>query len=523
MSPKFNIFNLIFDLRASRGGAPRRDHAGLTLLEIVIVITIMGFLAAMVVPLVGAAEHRERVERTKERLELVRTAILGPRDAFDARGFRVIGGYVGDMRSLPGLYKSVWSATGGRWNWIDEEVVLATGQPLGLWVRGDQLLSGFATGVTPSWDNWRGPYITYPTDPFPGDAEGLYDPARHDGKNSLDEFHMRQTEGKLSDAWGRALLFWRDPKTTPHNPNDDTLWIISEGPDRASDWSGGKYNPNKPASQDDLVVKITPAEWFDPNRPAEERETQRILDRIRDALLGPPDAFDPSGRRIIGGYLGDMGKWPDLYKWDGNNWIATTGTGQPRALWTNDLDGDGAADLTGTITNGFGWRGPYLPKPWGTGADEVLRDAWGEPLLFWREDPKTTPHNPNDDTLWIISEGPDRASDWSGGKYNPDAPANRDNLVVKITPAEWTTTMRVKGKVVRISTSGPLGVNIALHHQPGGIITTNVTIASGITEAEFALPDNPIHAGPRLIIATGAIMDFTTVFIGAGGTQSPVE
>ncbi|MCL0033034.1 type II secretion system GspH family protein [Peptococcaceae bacterium] len=510
MSPKFNIFNLIFG--AFRGGAPRRDHAGLTLLEIVIVITIMGFLAAMVVPLVGAAEHRERVERTKERLEQVRTAILGPRDAFDARGFRVIGGYVGDMRSLPGLYRSEWCGTKGRWNWIDEEVVLATGQPLGLWVRGDQLHGhGITTGVTPSWDNWRGPYITYPTDPFPGDAEGLYDPARHDGKNSLDEFHMRQTEGKLSDAWGRALLFWReDPKTTPHDPNDDTLWIISEGPDRASDWSGGRYNPDAPASQDDLVVKITPAEWFDPNRPAEERETQRILDRIQDALLGPPDAFDPSGRRIIGGYLGDMGAWPELYKWDGNKWTVT-GTGQPRALWTNDPGTGGTADLTGTITNGFGWRGPYLPKPWGTGADEVLRDAWGEPLEF-KLDTNASPQE-----LTITSAGPDR-----------NIATTADNITRTITKCQWTTTMRVKGKVVRISTSGPLEVNITLHHQPGSKISETVTIATGSTVAEFALPKFAlpkvlIHAGQRLIIATGAITDSTTVFIGAGGTQSPVE
>ncbi|MCL0052757.1 type II secretion system GspH family protein [Peptococcaceae bacterium] len=486
------------------------------MLEIVIVITIMGFLAAMVVPLVGAAEHRERIERTKERLELVRTAILGPRDAFDARGFRVIGGYVGDMRSLPGLYKSVWSATGGRWVWEDKEVVLATGQPLGLWVRGDQL-HGITTGVTPSWDNWRGPYITYPTDPFPGDAEGLYDPARHDGKNSLDEFHMRQTEGKLSDAWGRALLFWReDPKTTPHDPNDDTLWIISEGPDRASDWSDGKYNPNAPANQDNLVVKITPAEWFDPNRPAEERETQRILDHIRDALLGPPDAFDPSGRRIIGGYLGDMGAWPELYKWDGNKWTIATGTpviGQPRALWTNDPGTGGTADLTGTITNGFGWRGPYLPKPWGTGADEVLRDAWGEPLEF-KLDTNASPQK-----LTITSAGPDR-----------DFDVKDDNITRTITKCQWTTTMTVKGKVVRISTGQCLGVNIALYHQPGKSISETVTIATGSTVAEFALPfalpKDPIHAGQRLIIATGiatGVTDSTTVFIGAGGTQSPVE
>ncbi|MCL0100817.1 prepilin-type N-terminal cleavage/methylation domain-containing protein [Peptococcaceae bacterium] len=503
MSPKFNIFNLIFDLRASRGGAPRRDHAGLTLLEIVIVITIMGFLAAMVVPLVGAAEHRERIERTKERLEQVRTAILGPRDAFDAQGFRVIGGYVGDMGSLPGLYKSVWCGTNGRWNWKDEEVVLATGQPLGLWVRGDQL----GTRVTPSWDNWRGPYITYPTDPFPGDAEGLYDPARHDGKNSLDEFHMRQTEGKLSDAWGRALLFWRDPKTTPHNPNDDTLWIISEGPDRASDWSGGEYNPDAPANRDNLVVEITPAEWFDPNRPAKERETQRILDRIQDALLGPPDAFDPSGRRIIGGYLGDMGAWPELYdEWDGSRWTIVTGiTGQPRALWTNDPGTGGTADLTGTITNGFGWRGPYLPKPWGTGADEVLRDAWGEPLQFEL--------NTQTQTLTITSAGPDR-----------DFATTADNITRTITKHQWTTTMTVKGKVVRISTGRPLKVNITLHHQPERKITTNVIIATGNTMAKFDLPENLIHAGQRLITATaGAITDSTTVFIGAGGTQSPVE
>lgn len=499
-------------------------NAGFTLLELIVVITIMGFLAAMVIPVIGYAEKNKRVKLTEERLELVRTAIVGPSNAFDAQGRRILGGYVGDMGDLPVLYKSMWDDTNKRWVWdltTGMEIKIATGHPRGLWLATGWL----ATGM--SWDNWRGPYITVPADPFPDDAERFDVPVASGA--SLDLFHMLQTTGKLSDAWGQTLLFWKD--------NEDALWIISQGPDRESKWSATSpyYNETEPENEDNIVLKIPAVEWYNPNQPVQERITRHTLDDIRNALIGPPTAFDPGGRRIVGGYIGDMGAWPELYKWDGSQWELATGsilttTGvvmQPRALWTNDPDGDGSvnngtngggtADLTGiTIATGsIGWRGPYLSKPWGAGENEVLRDAWERPLYFWYDHSNIAT---GAQMLTIASAGLD-------GNFGTG-----DDEKLEITKDRWIASgMEVVVRVNNVYTE-PLPGHVRLWITSGAQIdkiTTGTSIAAGVNF--FTLPQHDIPAGLRRIevvsgtIATGTVYDFTTIYIGAGNTQSPSE
>ena len=47
---------------------------------------------------------------------------------------------------------------------------------------------------------------------------------------------------------------------------------------------------------------------------AREELTREKMEVIRRAIVGDPDRFDENGRRIIGGYVGDMEKWPDLWE-----------------------------------------------------------------------------------------------------------------------------------------------------------------------------------------------------------------
>ena len=47
---------------------------------------------------------------------------------------------------------------------------------------------------------------------------------------------------------------------------------------------------------------------------ARESLTCENMEVIRRAIVGDPDRFDENGRRIIGGYVGDMEKWPDLWE-----------------------------------------------------------------------------------------------------------------------------------------------------------------------------------------------------------------
>ena len=81
-------------------------NGGFTLLEVLIVLFILGLLAAMVLPAMGVLDDRARRRITQERMDLIRRAILGPEDRFDAQGRPVIGGYVGDMRAWPDLWEA---------------------------------------------------------------------------------------------------------------------------------------------------------------------------------------------------------------------------------------------------------------------------------------------------------------------------------------------------------------------------------------------------------------------------------
>ena len=152
------------------------------------------------------------------------------------------------------------------------------------------------------------------------------------------------------------------------------------------------------------------------------RITRERMEEIRRAMVGDPDRFDNNGRRIIAGYVGDMGEWPCLYEaapevkqhvvgipppfdpadannpdyyhyrpaghFVGNGWqwnypyrglthdtthnndhiggLETENEGQPVGLWTDDPTGDGTQTLDPSR-----WKGPYLVPP----ADQKPDDA----------------------------------------------------------------------------------------------------------------------------------------------------
>ena len=167
---------------------------------------------------------------------------------------------------------------------------------------------------------------------------------------------------------------------------------------------------------------------------AREELTCENMEVIRRAIVGDPDRFDENGRRIIGGYVGDMEKWPDLWeakaevvppavappdcvfnckedeecpdgelfsfgfrpagrfvekrwKWcrpfrkltddfandDHIGGLETENEGQPRALWTDDPKEDATLSEP---ENPDKWKGPYMAPP----MDECLKDSdhWAE-------------------------------------------------------------------------------------------------------------------------------------------------
>lgn len=533
---------------------PKNREDGFTLLEIIIVIAIMGFLAAMIVPFAGHLNKSKRIKLTEEKLESVRAAILGPENTY-SQGLRVIGGYVGDTGKLPKLYPSSWNNTDKTWDWLDvDEMKYGEGQPRALWEK--------ETAGENQGEDWK-PYLLKPRDPYPGDTKNL------DWNLAVDRdlIKKKQVEGKLSDAWGRVLYFIKEGS----EPNIDLL-IISSGPDGEiklpdpadPDLINQNYNPDATDNRDNIFLKIRHTEWAGVNQKYLEEETRRRLESIRTALLGPPDAFDPSGRRIVGGYIGDMGQWPKLWKWNGTNkWQPVTieedeeTVGQPRGLWEWDKDGDeGYSDHMrneGDEPIGFSWRGPYLPKPWGKGEGEVLTDAWGTPLHFVL-DKVADPANELPKRLRVISAGRDKVLGTADDLEISDHEIEEEKKGIRTS--DWVAdAFLVRGLVVNVVNVTPrkyvkkcmetnedgdcisyqwepapddeqlasASVKITLHHRPGEppLETPVHTVKPG-TDLSVVL-QGKFYAGSRLLVVevNGTVTYRKEIFIGASGTQSP--
>ena len=541
----------------------RAGEEGFSLLEVIIVLSILAMFAAMAVPLAGRLEARGRERETERQLTLVREAMLGPRGVLDAGGGRILAGYAGDLGGLPSLRRSVWNDSVQSWEWPGEKFASeqeaqiywasGKGQPQNLWLP--------LPPVEDPLGRWRGPYLSEPRDEFPANAEHLrwtFGTLLTGAQATANrEIEMRQTAGRLADAWGRSLLFFY---VTPGEAGTEvfqaaatvqtTVYLVSEGQDLRS--SPPAYRLDVPENEDNLVLVITPQEWHDEARAV---ETERLLRIAADALVGRWGPIDRLGRPVFGGFVGDQGRWPELFVWDGGAvpWRRLTaedavqGTvyGQPRGLWTRDADGNGAvqdsedrlplppdpfADRKKNVLLGFGWRGNYLPTPEGSGAQELLRDAWGIPLIF-RLSHADVADPPPEQTLTIISAGQDGMPDTADDLLET-VPRHFD-----VRRHQPENIFILEGMVVN-DTADDRRFSVRLHASPALQPYTAVQMVYGRMTVDgqiygnawqFSLPVQRSSAGARLLElveweqdGTGLYRwDWTTVFVGSGGTATP--
>jgi hypothetical protein len=175
---------------------------------------------------------------------------------------------------------------------------------------------------------------------------------------------------------------------------------------------------------------------------------------------------------------------------------------------------------------GFGWRGPYLPGPVGTGEGEVLRDAWGVPLEFRLTD-AFAPDPPATQTLTIRSAGPD-------GRLQ-----TADDLTETV-PRHFDVRREfvLEGTVVN-ETGLDRQLAVRLHASPANQPTVLQQVYGSGTVLgqvygntwQFSFPVSRSSAGPRVLELAEFSWDgtawrfhrrwdWTAVFVGSGGTAA---
>lgn len=121
----------------------RTTQRGFTLLELLVVISLLGLLALATTALVDNVDEQQRFETTRTRLQQIRHAIVG-NSARTLNGEPEISGFAADMGRLPAN--------------IEELVELPSGLE---WAALDIIHTGTtASGVVGQlYGGWRGPYL----------------------------------------------------------------------------------------------------------------------------------------------------------------------------------------------------------------------------------------------------------------------------------------------------------------------------------------------------------------------------
>lgn len=123
----------------------RANNAGFTLLELLVVITLMGLVATAGLAMVNSLSERERTDiphdLTKSKLAQIRYAMIGD-SSLSLNNSPMLSGYVADMGRLPVN--------------INELIELGN-QPAWAPIALSDVTPG-ATGEV--WGGWRGPYLT---------------------------------------------------------------------------------------------------------------------------------------------------------------------------------------------------------------------------------------------------------------------------------------------------------------------------------------------------------------------------
>ncbi len=283
------------DCRASRATGPRRPGyertcRGLTLLEMLLVVFILSAVALGAVSLTDKVDSQGRFDDTSRRLNLLRDAIVGPRQ-FTSAGQRINSGFVNDLGTLPASVSRLTLTLNDAQTTIPrfqayaplffDPTVDSPGTAYGPY-GWDATTNTDAVAVSGTilYKGYRGPYLAL-------DA----------GVTSYLESTTLNMVTLFRDGWGThgvtddTLNFgwlWTAPSATSVAPYISPLQITSLGADGVVTSA-----PTLNVLDNDVNVSISADDWSIPSLTLTVRNTLGEQTNINAALL----VFTPSGWR----------------------------------------------------------------------------------------------------------------------------------------------------------------------------------------------------------------------------------
>jgi prepilin-type N-terminal cleavage/methylation domain-containing protein len=223
--------------------------------------------------------------------------------------------------------------------------------------------------------------------------------------------------------------------------------------------------------------------------------TQRTLQNIEEAVLGPPNQRQQDGSMFISGFVADIGRGPLAAGNDPANQLAELLT-RPAGL---EVFGIKQAPTDPEVLVPCGWRGPYLRLP--IGATD-LRNGWANTFQILRAD--GNPAMNGEPIDMIGSLGANNAV--GGASYEGDTSVifrSTAGLIDRYGASLAGQVILQTADGQPRDATGPVTVNLyGPNPATGGVAATSVVATQVIgSQGVYTFAGLPTTAGPRVVRA----------------------